>query len=917
MAQITTQALTVSLLSDGTWDGYVDITSNTFVRVRALVTLNARQQPPRSARVLSKIGTTRLLLGDLSVGYDRPIDCSAYTVGELATLTQPVQTVEGDEDENDEDVIDELNLISLDGTKTLTLGQSNTEAIINTHDAATDLVFQRAGTEIARMTGSAVTVAVALSALNLSGTNSGDITLAAVGVTPNANAGSLIGQVLSLQPASSTFPGIITTAAQSFGGSKTFDASVVLKGGPWFDIRAYGAIGDGTTDCSAAITNAIAAAGAVSGTLLIPPGTFRINSNVTTGSTVISTRFMKGGVIRIPSGVTLTLNGGIEAGPVQIFDCIGTPAGVVTMSVGYTEEVSPNWWGAIGADSIDSTAAFRAALATPISNVRVATGRYKIRDTTGTNPVVLTTNKRLIGSGPGISTISADTLGAVFDVTGNKCEISDLQFIPYTGAGALGATNVYGAVKIRASRCIFRNLWMVNPGTGLYIYGVGGQEAHFNRITGLDITAFRDYGVRIGGGLANNNYIHFSYMYGPGTGQAWESAGFWLENGQNEIVGGEIALCRWAAIYEGDTTNLNAYIEQTDKWFWSKSTAGVNYFTGGTRGIGAFPVQIDGGHLVGPSGLEYTDSQMLSQQDHLSTKDMKAFYLFNEGSGEILRDLSGNGNHLLHNAGLAASWSDGRWSPGLVYDPPNGRWLAALPAAAVDLAQLFTVAFAVRVESVGGIGPIAFSIQDASGSYTRALASQGGVVVQDASYPLGIPTLVQNAARAPGYLYGDGRWVVHVLEFDQANSVIRHFNPLPGAIAPISGTWAMDTLASGTGRIYVGSDAGHTGGIDGRIGFFGVWQRALTTSEVMDLGNYRLPFEAGKPASDVRLSRELVGPTGTRMREWSGVAAPVAGAYVMGDKVWNVSPVAGGVVGWVCTVAGSPGTWKEFGPIAL
>jgi uncharacterized protein YbcV (DUF1398 family) len=47
-----------------------------------------------------------------------------------------------------------------------------------------------------------------------------------------------------------------------------------------------------------------------------------------------------------------------------------------------------------------------------------------------------------------------------------------------------------------------------------------------------------------------------------------------------------------------------------------------------------------------------------------------------------------------------------------------------------------------------------------------------------------------------------------------------------------------------------------------------------------------------------------------------GTAIPVAGDWLIGDKVMNIAPTAGGVSGWVCTTAGTPGTWKSFGAIA-
>lgn len=46
-----------------------------------------------------------------------------------------------------------------------------------------------------------------------------------------------------------------------------------------------------------------------------------------------------------------------------------------------------------------------------------------------------------------------------------------------------------------------------------------------------------------------------------------------------------------------------------------------------------------------------------------------------------------------------------------------------------------------------------------------------------------------------------------------------------------------------------------------------------------------------------------------------GSAAPVAGTWIRGDIVYRLSPSAGGKVGWVCTLGGTPGTWKEFGVI--
>lgn len=49
-------------------------------------------------------------------------------------------------------------------------------------------------------------------------------------------------------------------------------------------------------------------------------------------------------------------------------------------------------------------------------------------------------------------------------------------------------------------------------------------------------------------------------------------------------------------------------------------------------------------------------------------------------------------------------------------------------------------------------------------------------------------------------------------------------------------------------------------------------------------------------------------------QDW-GTAAPTTGTWPLGWIRWNTAPVAGGNAFWICTVAGTPGTWKEGGLI--
>lgn len=61
----------------------------------------------------------------------------------------------------------------------------------------------------------------------------------------------------------------------------------------------------------------------------------------------------------------------------------------------------------------------------------------------------------------------------------------------------------------------------------------------------------------------------------------------------------------------------------------------------------------------------------------------------------------------------------------------------------------------------------------------------------------------------------------------------------------------------------------------------------------------------------------ITAPQLSAARVEYGTAAPTTTAtkYRVGDRVWNTAPAAAGYMGWVCTVTGTPGTWKGFGAI--
>lgn len=68
-------------------------------------------------------------------------------------------------------------------------------------------------------------------------------------------------------------------------------------------------------------------------------------------------------------------------------------------------------------------------------------------------------------------------------------------------------------------------------------------------------------------------------------------------------------------------------------------------------------------------------------------------------------------------------------------------------------------------------------------------------------------------------------------------------------------------------------------------------------------GRYSFAGEAGRIEGSAFVADDSAAPTSTELH------------HEVGDKVYNSAPAAGGNVGWVCTTAGAPGTWKQFGAI--
>ena len=102
--------------------------------------------------------------------------------------------------------------------------------------------------------------------------------------------------------------------------------------------KRYGATGDSTTDDRGAF-----ASGDLVGALVVPAGTYRIASNLTITNDI---RFLPGAYLLPDSGITVTINGEVEANPGQpVF------AGQGDVALSTTGRVYANWWIANGSST--------------------------------------------------------------------------------------------------------------------------------------------------------------------------------------------------------------------------------------------------------------------------------------------------------------------------------------------------------------------------------------------------------------------------------------------------------------------------------------------------------------------------------------------------------------------------------------
>lgn len=223
------------------------------------------------------------------------------------------------------------------------------------------------------------------------------------------------------------------------------------------NIRNYNAIGDGTTDNTSAVEDAISAVAVQGGVVLIPQGVYLTNS--ITVPMNVSLWIVNGGRLKVNDGETVTINGFIQAGLYHIFDgeVIGNPR---------NECIYPEWFGLSGSNVNNAPAINQAIGLLPITGGTVKFGLggwFKVSESI----VVSKSAVRLQGQGTGNAT-NIYTDDHTFDIITSNfpgTQIEDLSI------SALGASSEAYAINSTESLRV-NNVTMDGVHSGIFSSGV-------------------------------------------------------------------------------------------------------------------------------------------------------------------------------------------------------------------------------------------------------------------------------------------------------------------------------------------------------------------------------------------------------------------------------------------------------------
>lgn len=649
-----------------------------------------------------------------------------------------------------------------------------------------------------------------------------------------------------------------------------------------------------TSSVFADLNAAILAIGATEATLLIT-SSFMVTANAVVPPTM-QLLFLRGGSLNNGTK-TVTINGHISAGFFQIFD--GT--GAITFGANTIKEVYPEWWGAVG--TADDSPAIQAA----IDSVKDA-GETIESDLTDASKVMLPKSRHLINTplklysgitleglgtsttiGEGASFVGTELITLEGTTYNQNCTIKNIVGVATTPTVAVIGQNVTNVtrltldnIQIDASRGVILDsytqecrlidvmsyglidLLLHLKGNANYIKGLNKESA-----SGSTIDPYVFVENHAGGDSNGNIFIRTTI---EGTGSANKSGiklvgvgditfiDLWLEltatNGN--II--DIVSASGKVSFEGNLTGPSP----TNKFKARNAyNIGINYFN--TDGV------------VAPlSDYLDIDSTANITIDNLLSRAGQCAHILDTNRNLTIKE---NNSRNQMTGGVIAGWNSRQHQ-----EDSMGQNLFVNPsfeAGNYDWTMPGTYSTEEYVNSEVNDGLMAHLVPNANGSYQvyQSYTVTADMVGRDITFT------------------GLGKITV------------------AGFLSP---------FFSGAG---VTSSTNNN-----RVGFGEGWCILSATVRPTSSGALLIGFNiiVATTASHIYLDdccasvgqKTLINPTKFGSMELSGktvlsaAAAPTTGTWKVGDMVFDSVPVSGQQMGWMCTVAGSPGTWKAMANLA-
>jgi hypothetical protein len=311
------------------------------------------------------------------------------------------------------------------------------------------------------------------------------------------------------------------------GNTATYDNIVAFYNDNYY-IDALGEYGSGTAYTQATIEAALTAIGTTNkATMLLRPGTWAVTTDLTIPANV-TLKIPAGAVLSIATGKTLTINGPLDAGLYQVFDCVGT--GKVVCGAGSVAAVYPVWWGAKRDGVTDDLAAISAAAASLTSGgtIRFSPGTYAVNGTVSGIALLSDTNA-VLDKGAIINVLPNNLVSyAIFYLNSvHNVSISGGELIG-DRATHTGVTGEWGnAIWVTASTDIsikdieIHGFW----GDGIYLGEIDGSNSSWINLKNIKSYNNRRNGLTVAG--VDNLLVEQSSFYSQ-TGTSPE-AGIDLE----------------------------------------------------------------------------------------------------------------------------------------------------------------------------------------------------------------------------------------------------------------------------------------------------------------------------------------------------------------------------------------------------